>query len=104
MAGHPVAHAVTLTLVLVVAHQRADSGHGVILEQHFTGFVHLVCLQQTDDLRDIGVDGAALLAQGLFAAQAAVGFVQNVKCHDFLLIACGSLIPFLFVVSNIALL
>ena len=33
-------------------------------------------------LRDIGVDGAALLAQRLFAAQAAVGFVQNVKCHE----------------------
>ena len=41
----------------------------------------MIVLEQTDDLGDVGVDGAALLAQRLFAAEAAVGFVQNVKCH-----------------------
>ena len=82
VAGHPVAHTVAFALVLVVAHQRTDGGQRVIFKQHPAGLVHLVCLEQTDDLRDIGVDGAALLAQRLFAAQAAVGFVQNVKCHE----------------------
>ena len=82
MAGHPVAHTVAFALVLVVAHQRTHGGQRVIFKQHPAGFVHLVCLEQTDDFRDIGVDGAALLAQRLFAAQTAVGFVQNVKCHE----------------------
>ena len=82
VAWHPVAHAVALALVLVVAHQRTNGGQRVILKQHSASFVHLVCLEQPNDLRDVGVDGAALLAQRLFAAQAAVGFVQNVKCHE----------------------
>ena len=82
VAGHPVAHAVALALVLVVAHQCTNGGQRVILKQHPASFVHLVCLEQPNDLRDVGVDGAALLAQRLFAAQTAVGFVQNVKCHE----------------------
>ena len=86
MAGHPVADAVALALVLVVADQRADRGQGVVFEQHPACGIQLVCLEQTDDLRDIGVDGAALLTHRLFAAEAAVGFVQNMKCHGFLLL------------------
>ena len=82
VAGHPVADAVALALVLVVADQRADRGQGVVLKQHPACGIQLVCLEQTDDLGDVGVDGAALLAHRLFAAEAAVGFVQNVKCHD----------------------
>ena len=78
VAGHPVADAVALALVLVVADQRADRGQGVVLKQHPACGIQLVCLEQTDDLGDVGVDGAALLAHGLFAAEAAVGFVQNV--------------------------
>ena len=81
VAGHPVADAVTLALFFVVAHQTAYSGQGVVFKQHPARIVHLVCLEQTDDLRDIGVDGAALLTHRLFAAEAAVGFVQNMKCH-----------------------
>jgi hypothetical protein len=78
VAGHPVADAVALALVLVVADQRADCGQGVVLKQHPACGIQLVCLEQTDDLGDVGVDGTALLAHGLFAAEAAVGFVQNV--------------------------
>ena len=81
VAGHPVADAVALALVLVVADQRADRGQGVVFEQHPACGIQLVCLEQTDDLRDVGVDGAALLTHRLFAAEAAVGFVQNMKCH-----------------------
>ena len=81
VAGHPVADAVALALVLVVAHQRADRGQGVVFKEHPARIVQLVCLEQTDDLRDVGVDGAALLTHRLFAAEAAVRFVQNVKCH-----------------------
>ena len=86
VAGHPVADAVTLALLFAVAHQTAYSGQGVVFKQHPARSVHLVCLEQTDDLRDIGVDGAALLTHRLFAAEAAVGFVQNMKCHGFLLV------------------
>ena len=78
VAGHPVAHAVALALVLVVAHQTAHGGERVVFKQHLACGVHLVCLEQTDHLGDVGVDGAALLTQRLFAAEAAVGFVQNV--------------------------
>ena len=78
VAGHPVADAVALALVLVVADQRADRGQGVVLKQHPACGIQLVCLEQTDDLGDVGVDGTALLTHGLFAAEAAVGFVQNV--------------------------
>ena len=86
MAGHPVADAVALALLFVVAHQTAHGGQGIVFKQHPACIVHLVCLEQTDDLRDIGVDGAALLTHRLFAAEAAVGFVQNMKCHGFLLV------------------
>ena len=82
VAGHPVADAVALALVLVVADQAADGGQGVVFKQHPAGVVQLVVFQQPDHLGDIGVDGAALLTHRLFAAEAAVGFVQNVKCHD----------------------
>ena len=81
VAGHPVADAVALALVLMVAHEAAHSGQGVVFEEHPAGVVQMIVLEQTDDLGDVGVDGAALLAQRLFAAEAAVGFVQNVKCH-----------------------
>ena len=106
MAGHPVADAVTLALLFVVAHQTAYSGQGVVFKQHPACIVHLVCLEQTDDLRDIGVDGAALLTHRLFAAEAAVGFVQNMKCHGFLLVFPLWEQSFFYrpVVSNIALL
>ena len=86
VAGHPVADAVALALLFVVAHQTAHGGQGIVFKQHPACIVHLVCLEQTDDLRDIGVDGAALLTHRLFAAEAAVGFVQNMKCHGFLLV------------------
>src|SRR5699024_10789554 len=78
VAGHPVADAVALALLFVVADQAAHGGQGVIFKQHPAGLVHLAGFQQADGLGDIGVDGAALLAHGLFAAKAAVGFVQNV--------------------------
>ena len=81
MAGHPVADAVALALVLVVAHEAAHSGQGIVFKQHPAGVVEVIVLEQADDLGDVGVDGAALLAHRLFAAEAAVGFVQNVKCH-----------------------
>ena len=45
--------------------------------------IRLVCLEQTDHLGDVGVDGAALLTQRLFAAEAAVGFVQNMKSVSY---------------------
>ena len=76
-------HAVALALVLVVAHQRADGGQGVILKQHLAGVVQFVILQQADDLGDVGVDGAALLAAGLFASKAMVGFIHYMQCHGF---------------------
>ena len=83
VAGHPVADAVPLALVLVVADQGADRGQGVVLEEHPARLVQPVLLQQPDGLGNVGVDGAALLAHRLLAAETAVGFVQNVKCHEF---------------------
>ena len=74
-------HTVALALVLVVAHQRADGGQGVVFKQHPARVVQPVLFQQADDLGNIGVDGAALLAAGLFASKAMIGFVHYVQCH-----------------------
>ena len=79
------AHTMPLTLLLMVAGQRADGGQGVVFKQHTTGLVQLVVLQQTDDLRDIGVDGAPLLTAGHLAAKAVVRFVHYMQRHVLLL-------------------
>ena len=75
----------TLALVLMVADQRADRGQGVIFKQHTAGLVQLVVLQQTDNLGDVGVNRAALLAAGHLAAKAVVRFVHYVQRHVLLL-------------------
>ena len=81
------ADAVTLALVLVVADQRTDRGQGVILKQHTARLVQLVVFQQTDNLGDVGVNRAALLAAGHLAAKAVVRFVHYVQRHVLLLIS-----------------
>ena len=73
--------AVPLALFLVVADQRADGGEGVVLKEHPAGLVELAVLQEPDDLRDIGVDGAALPAAGLLAAETAVGLFHYMQRH-----------------------
>ena len=79
------AHAMALALVFVVADQRADRRQGVVLKQHTARFVELVGLQKADDLGNIGVDRAALLAAGHLAAKAVVCFVHYVQRHVLLL-------------------
>ena len=74
-----------LALVFVVADQRADRRQGVVLKQHTARFVELVGLQKADDLGNIGVDRAALLAAGHLAAKAVVCFVHYVQRHVLLL-------------------
>ena len=81
------ADTVTLALVLVVADEAANGGQGVVLKQHPARLIELVVLEQADDLRDVGVDGAALLTAGIFAPQTVVGFVHYVQCHDVLLVS-----------------
>lgn len=71
------AHAVTLALLFVVAHQAAHRGKGIVFKQHAACFVQLVGFQQADHFGDIGLDGAPLLAARLFAAQTLVGFVHD---------------------------
>ena len=43
--------------------------------------VELAVLQEPDDLRDVGVDGAALAAARLLAAETAIGFFHNMQRH-----------------------
>ena len=69
----------------MVADQRADRRQGVVFKQHTARFVELVGLQKADDLGDIGVDRAALLAAGHLAAKAVVCFVHYVQRHVLLL-------------------
>ena len=76
-------HAVALTLIFMIADQAAHRRQGIVLEQHPARIIQTVGLQQTNHFRDVGVDGAALLATGIFAAQAMIGFVHNVQCHVF---------------------
>ena len=81
------AHAVALALVFMVAHQGADRSERVVFKQHPARLVQLAFLEQPDDLRDIGMNGAALLAAGLFALQTAVGFFHHMQGH--ILISSG---------------
>ena len=83
-------HAVTFTLLLVVAHQRADDAQRVVLVQHFAGFFLVAGAEQLDRFRDIGADGAAFAAHRLFAVQAAAGFVYNMDRHFFKLLFFSS--------------
>ena len=83
MGGHPVADAVTLALFLVVADQAAHGGQGVVLKEHPPRGVEVAGFQQPDHFGNVGVDGAALLAEGLFAAEAAVGLVHDVQGHSW---------------------
>ena len=72
------ADAVSLALMLVVADDTADRRQRVICKKHPAGVIKLAVLQQTDDLRNIGMNRAALLAARLFAPQTAVCFFHHV--------------------------
>ena len=81
VAGHPVADAVALALLFVVADQAAHDAEGVVLKQHLAGLLHLIVEEHLDHVRDGGVDGAALAAHRLFAVQAAPRLVDNMDRH-----------------------
>ena len=75
-------NAATLALARVVAHQRANGAHGVVGEQQLARLFKPALTKQPDDLRDRCRDRAALkLAKRTFAAQAAVGFLDDVYGH-----------------------
>ena len=87
VAGHPVAHAVALALVLVVAHQTAHGGERVVFKQHLACGVHLVCLEQTDDLGDVGVDGTACWHMGFLQPRQRLASSRTCNAMEFLLLS-----------------
>ena len=71
------ADAVPLALLFVIADDGADGGERIVLKEHPARVVQLAVLQKPDDLRDVGMDRAALAASRLLAAQTAVGFLHD---------------------------
>jgi hypothetical protein len=67
---------VAFALAFMVADQRADHGKRIVLKKDLRGFHHPVLLEKTDDLRNVGLNGASLhAAAGILALKAPVGFV-----------------------------
>ena len=87
VAGHPVADAVALALVLVVADQRADRGQGVVLKQHPACGIQLVCLEQTDNLGDVSVDGTACWHIGFLQPRQRLASSRTCNAMEFLLLS-----------------
>ena len=81
MAGHPVADAVALALLFVVADQTAHGGKGLFSNSIRPALSISPAFSRRTTSGMLVRDGAALLTHGLFAAKAAVGLVQNMKCH-----------------------
>jgi hypothetical protein len=75
------AHAVALALGTVVADERADGAHGVVLEEHRARLVHPALAEQLDYQRNSRADRATLLAEGPLAVKAALCLFDDVKCH-----------------------
>ena len=80
----PAQDAVAGALRLMVADDGADDGHGVVGEELRACVHHLVLAELLDDLRNGGVNGAALLAEGTFALETAVCFGDDSKSHFIL--------------------
>ena len=76
------AHAVTLALDSVIADERADGAHGVVLEEHGTGLVHPALAEQLDDQRNGRTHRTTLLAKGVLAVKAALCLLDDVQCHN----------------------
>ena len=70
------ADAMSLALILMIADQAADSRERVVFKKHPAGFVQLSLLEQTDNLRNIGVDRTPLLTAGLLALEALICLVH----------------------------
>ena len=89
------ADAMSLALALVIAHRGAHDGERVVLKEHRSGLVELAVLEQTNDLGDVGGDGAALLTHGVLALETTIRFFDDVDCHGHApfprAASCGSL-------------
>lgn len=51
--------AIALTLLLMIADERADDTHGVVGKEHFTGFVDVPFQKESNHFWDIGLCWAA---------------------------------------------
>jgi hypothetical protein len=60
------------TLFFVIADNRADSGHGIIIKEHFTRFHQSVFFEKLDHRGNRGVNRASLLTPWVFTVEAAV--------------------------------
>ena len=75
------ADAAARALLFVVADDRADSGHGVVLEELLPRLHQPPLLEHLDDHGDGRMDRAALLAAGILAVEAAVRLRDDMQRH-----------------------
>ena len=80
-AVFPAADAVAGALLLVVAHDGAYSGHGIVVEQDFARFHQAVFFEKLDYKGNRGMHGAALLAHGFLAVETPVCLGDDVQSH-----------------------
>ena len=77
-------HAVTLALILMIAHQRADRGQRIVLKEHAPRFIQLAVKHQLNDMGNRRMNRAAALTHGVFAVETAAGLLQNMNGHVFI--------------------
>ena len=65
-------YTMSCTLFFVIADNRADSGHGIIIKEHFTRFHQSVFFEKLDHRGNRGVNRASLLTPWVFTVEAAV--------------------------------
>ena len=80
----PSLNAVSLALCVVVADERAEYAHRVVVIEHRTRLVDLAVEEEAYHLGDIRLDGAALdAAERLLALEAAPRLVDYMNSHDW---------------------
>ena len=79
----PSLNAVALALRVVVADERAEDAHRIVVVEHRARLVDLAVEEEADHLRHVRLHGAALhAAERLFALEAAACLVDDVNSHD----------------------
>ena len=64
------------------ADERADHAHGIVFKEHGASLVDVPVEEEADHFRYIRLSGTALQpAEGLFALETALGFIDYMDCH-----------------------
>jgi hypothetical protein len=81
----------------VVADERAENAHRIVVVEHGARLVDLAVEEEADHLGHVGLHRAALdSAQGLFALETAPRLIDNVNSHSKWLLSFRLLLKILY--------